>query len=148
MQKRVDDRTVGEIMARSPVVVKSDADLRTLKRMFEAHDFNMFPVVDAAGRIVGVVSKLDFLRAFRPDPRRLVPDLRTLWAERAGDIMSRSVLSVHPDDLVATAADVMLEWRARSLPVVEGRGRASALVGVVSRTDVLRCLMLEDDDPD
>ena len=107
MDKRVEDRSVGDIMTRAPVVVRPDTDLRTLKRMFEAHDFNMFPVVDEAGGLVGVVSKLDFLRAFRPDPRRLLPDLRRLWAERAADIMTRSALSVAPDDSAASAADVM-----------------------------------------
>jgi CBS-domain-containing membrane protein len=148
MRKRVDERGVGEIMTRSPVVVSPGTELRALKRMFQTHDFNMFPVVDGTRGLVGVISKLDILKVFRPDRRRLIPDVRALWAERAEDIMSRSVLSVGPDDAVTTVVDVMLEWKLRSLPVVERRGRTSVLVGVVSRTDVLQCLMLEDDDPD
>jgi len=42
--------------------------------------------------------------------------------------------------------DTMLESRLRSLPVVERRGDRSTLVGVVSRTDVLPCLMVEEGD--
>ena len=148
MKKRVDDRRVREVMTAAPVTVSPDTDLAALKALFELHDFNMFPVVDDAGSVVGVVTKLDMLRAFRPDRRRLIPDLRALWAEGAADVMTRSVLSVEPDDAVGTAVDVMLEWKLRSLPVIERRDRAPRLVGVVSRTDVLRCLILEADDPD
>jgi CBS domain-containing protein len=52
---------------------------------------------------------------------------------------------VEPDDTVAEAADLMVHSRLRSLPVVERHGRERRLVGIVSRTDLLRCLVLEDD---
>jgi CBS domain-containing protein len=62
--------------------------------------------------------------------------------------MRRSVLSVRPDDPVETAMDLMVEWQLRSLPVVERQDGVERLVGVVSRGDVLRCLMLDGDAPD
>lgn len=148
MTRHIDEVRVGEIMTRAPVVVRADTDLRRLKRLFATHDFNMFPVIDDRGAVMGVVSKLDFLRVFRPDRSRLRPDLRALWAERVGDIMRRSVLSVRADDPVETAMDLMVEWQLRSLPVVERQDGVGRLVGVVSRGDVLRCLMLDGDDPD
>lgn len=73
---------------------------------------------------------------------------RRVDERRVGDLVSRSPLAVEPDDPVAAVADLMLEWRPRSLPVVERRNGHRTLVGVVSRTDVLRCLVLEDDGPD
>ncbi len=53
------------------------------------------------------------------------------------------VATVTPDDGLATAIDLMVQSRMRSLPVVERRGRREVLVGIVSRHDVLSRLMLE-----
>ena len=114
--------------------------------MFGAQDFNMFPVVDARGVLRGLVTKLDLLRAFRPQMRRWIPSLKLLWAERIEDVMSRSAISVRPDDPITVAVDTMIEARLRSLPVVERRAEGPVLVGIVSRTDVLPYLTLEPDD--
>jgi protein required for attachment to host cells len=49
--------------------------LRDLKALFDKHDFNSFPVVDA-GKMVGIVIKFDFLSAFVFTTTRMVPPLR------------------------------------------------------------------------
>ena len=46
-------------------------DLRMLKALFESYDFNGFPVVDASGHLLGMVTKLDVLKVICPDRRRL-----------------------------------------------------------------------------
>jgi CBS domain-containing protein len=69
-----------------------------------------------------------------------------LWAERVEGIMNRGAIIAEPDDPIVVVVDTMLESRLRSLPVVERRGDRSTLVGVVSRTDVLPCLMVEESD--
>jgi CBS-domain-containing membrane protein len=138
MDKRIEKRTVAEVMTRAPKVVSPRTSLRALKTLFDTHDFNALPVVDAHGTLIGVVTKLDFLKMFRPDRRRYVPDLRSIWAERVEDIMSRGIIAVVPDDTVATAADLMVQSRLRSLPVVQRRGREQRLVGIVSRMDLMK----------
>jgi CBS domain-containing protein len=145
VDKRIEKRTVREVMTVSPRVVDPRTDLRTLRALFESHDYNAFPVVDANGNLRGIVTKLDFLKMFCPDRRRWIPDLRAIWAERVEDIMTSGLVAVEADDSVAEAADLMVQSRLRSLPVVERRGRDRRLVGVVSRTDLLRCLVLDDD---
>jgi CBS-domain-containing membrane protein len=135
-------------MTHTPKIVGPKTDVRVLKAMFERYDFNAFPVVDEEQGLLGVVTKLDFLKMFRPDQRRWIPDLRALRTERAGDIMTRGVATVTPDDGVATAIDLMVQSRLRSLPVVERRGRREVLVGIVSQHDVLSSLMLEDNGHD
>jgi CBS domain-containing protein len=145
MQKRIARRAVREVMTRAPRTVGPRTGLRALQRLFEAHDFNAFPVVDGQDVLVGVVTKLDFLKMFNPDRRRWIPDLKALWGERVEDIMSRGLIAVAPDDAIATAADLMVQSRLRSLPVVERRGRERRLVGIVSRADLMRHLLLEDD---
>jgi CBS-domain-containing membrane protein len=148
VDKRVEDRTVRDVMTRTPKTVRPETDVRTLKAMFESHDFNAFPVVDEEAVLLGMVTKLDFLRMFRPDRGRWIPDVRTLWAERVEEIMTRVVVTVTPGDRVATAIDLMVQSGLRSLPVVERRSRRDVLVGIVSRSDVLRSLVLEGDASD
>jgi CBS domain-containing protein len=129
-------------MTAKPVTVPPEATLDVLKHLFEAHSFNGFPVVDRQGILRGMVTKLDFLKTFRPDCRRIIPDLRSLWAERVEDVMSRGLVFVEPDEPVVAAVDTMVNTRLRSLPVVELRHGTPVLVGIVSRTDLLTCLVL------
>ena len=146
MEKRIDNRTVREVMTRNPRTVGPRTGLRALQTMLDVHDFNAVPQVDAGGHLLGIVTKLDFLKMFSPDRRRYLPDLRALWAERVEDIMSRGIIAVTPDETVATAADLMVQSRLRSLPVVERHSREQRLVGIVSRTDLMASLLLEEAD--
>jgi CBS-domain-containing membrane protein len=140
MQKRVEPNAIRDIMTSSPVTVRPDTSIADLKDLFERYDFNAFPMVDDQGVLCGVVSKLDLLQAFRPDPRRQVSGLWALWAERVEEIMSRGIITVEPDEPVITAVDLMVETRRRSLPVIERRSAGRVVVGTISRKDLLQCL--------
>ena len=50
-------------MTRDVTAITRDVTLRELEALFEKHDFNSFPVVEE-GKMLGVVTKFDFLRAF------------------------------------------------------------------------------------
>lgn len=136
MKKEIQAATVGEIMARDPLTVRPDTDLRTLKALFEEHDYNAIPVVGGEGQLAGIVTKLDLLRLFRPDRRSWIPDLSHVDAEQVTDIMQEVPVAVHPDDPVTAAVDLMIELNLRSLAVVERGGRR--LVGIITRRDVLK----------
>ena len=137
---------VREIMSVPVISVRPSTEAGELERLFDIHDFNAFPVVDEQGLLRGVVTKFDLLRVYRAQRFRWIPEVRPLPAERVDDLMSRSVVAVEPEDEVSTVVDRMLEHGFRSLPVVERRDGHSVLVGMVSRTDVLRCLTPERPD--
>ncbi|MEX2221043.1 MAG: CBS domain-containing protein [Candidatus Rokuibacteriota bacterium] len=130
-------------MTLRPRTVGPKTSVRTLQHLFTSYGFNAFPVVDEAHALLGIVTKLDLLRVVRHGPQRLLPELGVLWAEHVDDIMRRRVVTLAPDDPVATAVDHMLSARLRSLPVVESRGRTALLIGIVSRGDVLSTLRLQ-----
>lgn len=133
-------------MTRRPKTVGPKTDVRTLKAMFEVYEFNAFPVVEEPQILVGVVTRLDFLRMFWPDEaHRWIPDLRTLWAGRVEDIMSRGLVTVSPEDPIVMVVDQIVRSKVRSLPVVERRAGKDVLVGIVTRRDVLKCLTLTED---
>jgi len=136
---------VRDVMSTGLKTVGPKTSVRALQGLFATHNFNAFPVVDDAGILLGIVTKLDLLRIFRHDRARLRPRLSELFAEHVEDIMRRRVITLGPCDPVAAAADLMLSSRLRSLPVVERRGRKGVLVGMVSRGDLMRSLIFDND---
>jgi CBS domain-containing protein len=146
MTRRIKHHRVRTIMTRTPVTVDPETEVRKLKSLFDEHDFNAFPVVDEHGVLRGIVSTLDILRLFRPSRGLYYPDLRALWARHVKDIMRRGVVTVEPDDFVETAVKLLVQYRHRSLPVVEGRRGGPRVVGIVSRRDTLSSLLLEPED--
>jgi CBS domain-containing protein len=60
---------VGEAMTRKPVTIRPDTPIREAARLVLAHRIGALPVLDAAGRPVGLVSESDLVRAaYEPDP--------------------------------------------------------------------------------
>jgi CBS domain-containing protein len=138
MERHIARKKVKEIMTSEVVTVAPETDLRTLKEMFERYDFNSFPVVDN-GKMVGIVSKLDLLKAFSPGLNVSLGRALKLYSRDAADIMHTATIYVSPDDDVSKAADYMVEFKLRSVPVLE----KGALKGMISRQDIIRCLKIE-----
>jgi CBS domain-containing protein len=55
--------TAGQYMTRAVITVSRQSTLRELEALLEKHDFNSFPVLED-GKVLGIVTKFDFLRAF------------------------------------------------------------------------------------
>jgi len=138
MERHIARMKVREIMTSEVVTVNPETDLRTLKEMFERYDFNSFPVVEG-GRMVGIVSKLDLLKAFSPGLNVSLGRALKLYSKDAADIMHTATIFVSPDDDVSKAADYMVEFKLRSVPVLD----KGVLKGMVSRQDIIRCLKME-----
>lgn len=61
--KRMAATTVGEIMAKEPVIISPEATLSEIATLMGERSAHTLPVVDGSGNIVGVVGKLDLIRA-------------------------------------------------------------------------------------
>jgi len=59
-------------MTRAVTTVTRQTTMRELEALFETHDFNSFPVVET-GKMLGIVTKFDFLRAFAFTTGQMVP---------------------------------------------------------------------------
>jgi CBS domain-containing protein len=145
MARRVAPRLIRDVMSARPKTVGPKTSVRDLQGFFASYNFNAFPVVNETSILLGIVTKLDLLRIFRHDRVRLRPSLTELFAEHVEDIMRRRVVTLGPRDPVTTAIDRMLTSKLRSLPVVERRDGKDVLVGIVSRGDVIRSLIFEND---
>jgi CBS domain-containing protein len=147
---------VYKLMSTPVVSVERETTLRDVARLLSERAISGVPVVDDAGRVVGVVSEADIIATERP---RETPRLRvlglllrpetaseleaTLLARTAGEAMSSPAITVRRDCPHTQAAAVMRERRINRLPVVDDDNR---LVGIVSRADLVRAFARDDDE--
>jgi len=128
--------TVRQFMTRSVTTVKRQTTMRELAVLFEKHDFNAFPVVEE-GKLFGIVSKFDFLRAFAFTTSQVVPHYNELMSRPAAEVMTEAVVDVDPTSPLTRVLQLMVSLKTRSFPVVSAEGQ---LDGIISREDVMRAL--------
>ena len=63
------------------------------QKLFEKHDFNSFPVVEQ-GKMLGIVTKFDFLRAFAFTTGQMLPHYEELMRRLVGEMMTEAVVHV------------------------------------------------------
>jgi len=149
------DVRVSELMTREVEAVSPDTTLAEFCRLSAAGGFSGAPVLDVDGRLVGIVSRSDVVRATvlsgADDASGDHDDIVEMLSSRFIDldeprrphgltyveeIMVRDVVTVTPDATVREAARVMVEHHVHRLPVLrEGR-----LVGILSSLDLMRHL--------
>ena len=138
-------RTADELMTTDPMSLRRDATVAEAATFLSTRGFSAAPVIDEAGRPVGVVSRTDLLRHHGQRAVRLLaaPLGRGTGGSEPGDhapvrdVMTPVVFCVHTETPAATVVDKMLGLNVRRLFVVDDVG---VLVGVVSASDVLRGL--------
>ncbi len=116
-------------MSTPAVTIASDADYKTALRLMQENGMHHVPVVDAAGRLVGIAAERDLLRA------------ATHYLQAAveiGDIMHRGVVTVSPETPITRAAALMVEKRIGGLPVVD---ESDGVIGIITETDIFRALV-------
>lgn len=109
------------------------------------------PVVDRKGAVVGIVSEADLIRRAEigTAPRKswlarlmnseesAAQDFVTANTRRVSDVMTREVVTATEDAPLGELVELMEQGGIKRIPIVRGR----ALVGVVSRADLLRALL-------
>ncbi|AGL16950.1 CBS domain-containing protein [Actinoplanes sp. N902-109] len=135
-----------DIMSSPVHTVLQTASVESAAQLMAATAVTALPVVAATGGLVGMVSESDLLWHRVPaDPTahlRRYPD--TDPVHRPGmvvEVMSPYPLTTTPETDVAEVAETMLDHDVRSMPVLQD----GALVGIISRRDILRAMVRSDD---
>ncbi|HXQ22118.1 MAG TPA: CBS domain-containing protein [Candidatus Acidoferrales bacterium] len=129
------DLKVSDAMTHPVTTVSPDATVGELEALFERYDYNSLPVVQEE-RLVGIVTKFDFLRNFIFTPASVLPHYDTLMQRPISTIMQRDVVTVAADLPLTRVLQMMVDLRSKSFPVLsDGR-----LVGIISREDVIHAL--------
>ena len=137
---------VREIMTSPAFSVHKDATLEAALQLMATARVTGLPVVDCAERVVGIISEADLLKAdLEPDPRahmrRAAPPSGPLPVS-VGQVMTSHPHTVREDSDVAELAHTFAHTSWKSVPVVRG----DVLLGVVSRSDVIRAMARSDTD--
>jgi CBS domain-containing protein len=128
--------TADQYMTRAVTTVTRQTTMRELEALFEKDDFNSIPVVED-GKMLGIVTKFDFLRAFAFTTGQMVPHYDELMRRPVAEMMTEAVVHVEPAAPLTRVLQLMVSLRSRSFPVI---GPDRQLVGMISREDVIRAL--------
>lgn len=143
--------TVKDVMTTRVVAVKKAASFKEMVVKMRDSRVSAFPVIDDAGRVIGVVSEADMLNKeadLAAGPGTLASLLRFSGHDKAAgvtaaELMSGPPVTIGPGAPVAEAARLMRDRRVKRLPVINGAGH---LIGIISRADVLRVFARPDAD--
>jgi CBS domain-containing protein len=143
--------TVADVMTTDVVQVWPSMPLKELAELLLSRGISGAPVVDAEGRVLGVVSETDILAKEQGsvDARSLLHRLLSpatraeqakVEATTASEAMTSPAVTIAPHATVAEAAATMLEHCVNRLPVVDG----PSLRGIVTRADLVRAFIRPD----
>jgi CBS domain-containing protein len=143
--------TVHDVMTGEVVTVRGDTSFHDLVRLLAKHHVSALPVVDVAGRAVGMVSESDlFLKQVEPigdgvgrllqGRRRRLERAKSAGAT-ARQVMTAPAVTVHREQPIADAARLMHDRGVRRLAVVNNAG---VVVGIVTRGDLLKAYLRAD----
>ena len=130
------ESTAAQYMTRDVKSVTRQRKLAELETLFAQYDFDALPVVEG-GKLMGIVTKFDFLRAFGFTTGQLVPSYDELMKRTVGEVMTEGVVHVEPTTPLTRVLQLMVSLKLRSFPVL---GPDRELLGMISRGDVMRAL--------
>jgi acetoin utilization protein AcuB len=127
-------------MTSPAVTITPETPFQEALKLMRDKKFRRLPVVDNAGKIVGIVSERDMLHA-SPSPATSLSVWEVnylLWKLKISDIMTHNVLTLNQDTPIEDAASLMVTHKIGGVPVVDDSGK---VVGVITETDIFRAFV-------
>lgn len=140
-----------DIMTQPVISVAADTPVLEAIRVMLQNKISGLPVVDAAGRLVGIISEGDFLRRtetetqrrrprwieFLLGPGRLAEEYVHASGRKVDEIMTADVRTVQENAPLDEVVRLMERYRVKRVPVVRG----DQLVGIITRANLMRALV-------
>jgi CBS-domain-containing membrane protein len=145
--------TAGEIMTREIISVNPEMGVAELATLFWEKSISGAPVVDADGRLLGIVTESDLIdqskkvhiptvlnildsMIFLENPVKLDKEMKKMTGTKVRDIYSAEPVTVTEDTRMDELASIMAEQRVHTLPVL----KQGKLVGIIGKADIIRSL--------
>jgi CBS domain-containing protein len=141
----------------TPVItVSTDTEVAHAAKTLLENRINGVPVLDAEGKLVGILCQSDLVAQQKAFPvpsvftlmdgimpltsiKRLEKEIEKIAAVTVADAMTPDPVTISPETTIEEVASMMVDKNFHTLPVVE----ADTLVGIVGKEDVLRTLLPE-----
>jgi CBS domain-containing protein len=128
---------VRKIMRTNPIVIKPDDMIQDVSKMMIKKRLQQLPVIDDENKLVGLITVYDLWRNTSKSSEQ-----RGLSVK---DVMTTDVLVISPKDKMGTAAELFIDQRFKTLPVVN---LDNELKGVITAFDVIKhCYVKEYPNP-
>jgi len=142
-----------DIMTTNVVTVNPQTSVRELASLLLERKISGAPVVDDAGKVLGVVTESDLIFqnkrvhlptavaildafVFLESPDRTEQELKKMAGAKVGDICSEQLITVGPETELEEIATLMAEKKVHTLPVLEDE----RLVGIIGKSDIIRTI--------
>ncbi|MFN3861142.1 MAG: HPP family protein [Roseateles sp.] len=147
-RKRLAGLRCADIMSSPVVTVEFGTPLAEAWALLQQHRIKALPVVDRVQRIVGIVTRADFMRAADGEQREGLaarlqallkpsPTTHSTKPEVVGQIMTRQVRVVSADRPIAELVPLFSDSGHHHLPIV---GEQARLVGILTQSDLVKAL--------
>ena len=140
-----------DVMTRHIISVPPDATVLQAARLMLQHRISGLPVIDQAGKLVGVLSEGDFLRRqetqtqkrrsrwleFLMGPGRAAAEYTHSHGSKIAEVMSTEVKTVDEQTSLEDIVELMERHRIKRVPVLQG----SKMVGIVTRSNLMHAMV-------
>lgn len=151
---------VKEVMTEQVVTVTTEDAVEKCANLLLKHNISGLPVLDKSGRLAGIITEGDLIRRasrikapgyleilgggiYLGSPKKFVDEILRAISLSAGEMMTKKVITVNPEDNVEQAATLMVKNKISRLPVIDAAG---ILKGIVSRRDIMQHLYQESNE--
>jgi CBS domain-containing protein len=150
-------KTVADVMTPNPIAVKPHTPLQDAIKILADRRISGLPVVDEAGKLVGVISETDLMWKetgidpppyimildsviYLQNPARYDKEIHKVLGQTVGEVMTDKPISIQASQSLREAAHLMHEKKIRRLPVVD---EDEQLVGILTQGDIIRSMAME-----
>jgi CBS domain-containing protein len=140
-----------DVMTRKVISIDPDSTVLQAARLMLLHRISGLPVLDATGKLVGVLSEGDFLRRretrterhrsrwleFLMGPGAIATEYTHSHGNKVGEVMTTDLKTVDENAAIEEIVELMERYRIKRVPVMSG----SILVGIVTRSNLMHAMV-------
>lgn len=145
------DLLARDIMTQNVTACLTETKLEDIVKTLAENEISGLPVIDASKKVVGIISESDLLLADQMEAPRMktalfgfyilrqsvMDRMAELRGIRAEDLMTKHVVSFHPETPVREIASTLADKKINRVPIVDNEGK---LVGIISRADIIKAM--------
>ncbi len=137
--------TIANIMTRDVFFAHPNDTMQRVDELFTANNIHHIPVIDNESRVVGIVSKSDYLKVLHgftlfKTEKSVEYNKAILRSLLVSEVMTKQVATLQPEDTVDIAVGYFRENLFHAIPVVD---RQKKLVGILTTFDMLNFAFME-----
>ena len=143
-----------DVMTKDVVTVNKETSVRDLAKIFAERRISSVPVVDADGKLLGIVTETDLIEQdkslhiptvvsifdwviYLESDKKFEQELNKMTGQTVGEIYSTDVATIDPSTPLSKIADLLSSRKINAVPVVEN----GTVVGMVARIDLIRSMV-------